>query len=110
MDRLARKLEVHRYRDQAGAHDAVIGGEIFCAVGGKDGDAVAARQAALGQRTRDAVRHRVELGMAEFARRLLAAEVDDGDLVEVAIAADEIAKIAESSTSHALRINSWAAR
>ena len=95
MDRLARKLEVHRHRDQAGAHDAVIGGEIFGAVGREDGDAVAARQAALGQRTRDAVRHPVELGIAELARSLFAAEVDDGDLVEVAIAADQVAKIGE---------------
>jgi hypothetical protein len=105
MDRLARKLEVHRHRDQAGADDAVVGGEIFCAVGGKNSDAVAARQAALGQRTRDAVRHPVELGMAEFARRLLTAEVDDGDLVEVALATDEIAKIPKArhrSASHQL--------
>ena len=33
MDGLARKLEVHRHRDEAGAHDAEIGGEIFGAIG-----------------------------------------------------------------------------
>ena len=60
MDGLARKLEVHRHRDQAGAHDAEIGGEIFRAIGGEDGDAIAAREAAPEERARDAVRHRVE--------------------------------------------------
>ena len=57
----ARKPEVHRHRDEAGAHDAEIGGEIFGAVGRQDGDAVAAREAAPAQRARDAIRHRVEL-------------------------------------------------
>ena len=60
MDGLARKLEVHRHRDEAGAHDAVIGGDVFGAIGRQDGDAVAAREAARGERTRDAIRHPVE--------------------------------------------------
>ena len=38
MDGLLRKLEVHRHRDEAGAHDAEIGREIFGAVGGEDRD------------------------------------------------------------------------
>ena len=57
MDGRARKLEIHRHRDEAGAHDAEIGGEVFRAVGGQDGDAVAAREAALGERARHAIRH-----------------------------------------------------
>ena len=97
MDGLLRELEVHRHRDKARAHDAVIGREIFGAVGREDRDAVAAREAALGQRARDAVRHGVELGIAEFARRLLAAEIDDGDLGQVAVANDQIAEVGEAS-------------
>ena len=81
MDGLARELEVHRHRDQARAHDAVIGREIFGAIGGEDGDAIAACKAALRQRAGDAVRHGVEPGIAELARHLLAAEIDDRDLV-----------------------------
>ena len=80
MNGLARKLEIHRHGDQAGAHDAVIGREIFGAIGGEDGDAIAARKAALCQRPGDAVRHGVEPGIAELARDLLAAEIDDRGL------------------------------
>ena len=47
MNGLARKFEIHRHRNEAGAHDAVIGREIFGAVGGEDRDPVAALQAAL---------------------------------------------------------------
>ena len=95
IDGLARKLEVHRHRDQARAHDAEIGREILGAIGGEDGDAIAAREPARGERARDAVRHGVELGIAEFARRLLAAEIDDRDLAGIAIAADEVAEVGE---------------
>ena len=47
MDGLAGKLEIHRHRNQARAHDAVIGREIFGAIGGEDGNAIAACKAAL---------------------------------------------------------------
>jgi len=45
-------------------------------------------QAALDQRAGDAVRHGVELREAELAWRLLAAEIDDRDFAEVAVAPD----------------------
>ena len=48
---------------------------------------------ALGERARDAHRHGVELGIGVLARHLLAAEIDDRDLGQVAIAADQIAEI-----------------
>ena len=95
MDRLLRELEVHRHGDEAGAHDAVIGREIFGAVGGEDGDPVAAGEAALGERARDAVGHGIELRIAEFARRLLAAEIDHRDLRHVAVADHQVAEIGE---------------
>ena len=80
IDGLARKPVVHRHRDQARAHDAEISGEIFGAVGGQDGDALAAREAALCERARHAHGHGVELGVGEFARHLFAAEIDDREL------------------------------
>ena len=95
MDGLARKPVVHRHRDQARAHDAVIGGDEFGAVGRQDRDAVAACKAALRQRARDALRHGVELGIGVFARHLLAAEIDDRDLGEVAVARDQVAEVGE---------------
>src|SRR6516225_6373000 len=49
---------------------------------------------ARGKRAGDAVRHGVELGIADLAREL-AAEVDDRDLVEIAIAADEVPEVGE---------------
>ncbi len=64
MNGVAREFEIHRHRDEAGAHDAVIGGDIFGAVGGEQRDPVAALQAAFDQRPRDAVRHGVELGVS----------------------------------------------
>ena len=47
MDGVAGELEIHRHRNQARAHDAEIGGEIFGAIGGEDGNAIAACKAAL---------------------------------------------------------------
>ncbi len=68
MDGLARKLEVDRDGNKSRAHDAVVGGEILGAIGGEDRDAVATHQPAPHKRARDAVRHRVELRVAELAR------------------------------------------
>ncbi len=96
MDGVARKLEIRRHRDQARAHDAVIGGEKFGAVGRQDRDAVAAFQPVLDQRPRHAVRHIVDLRKRELARRRLAAEVDDGNLRQIAAARDQIAEIREA--------------
>src|SRR6516162_6046727 len=94
MNGRARKLEIDRHRDETGAHDAVIGREIFRAVGGDDGYSIPARKSARGKRAGDAVRHGVELDIADLAREL-AAEVDDRDLVEIAIAADEVPEVGE---------------
>jgi hypothetical protein len=94
MNGRARKLEADRHRDETGAHDAVIGGEIFRAIGGEDGHSLPARKAARGKRAGDAVSHAVELAVADLAREL-AAEIDDRDLVEIAIARDEIAEVGE---------------
>jgi hypothetical protein len=95
VDGLLREFEIHRHGDEARTHDAVVGREIFGAIGRKDRDPVAAREAALGQRPRDAIRHGVELEIAELARRLLTAEVDDRDLGHVAVANDQVAEIGE---------------
>ncbi len=56
----------------------------------------------------DAHRHAVELGISEAALAL-AAEVDDGELALVAVAADEIAEIGESGR-HARSVTPSAAR
>src|SRR5947209_1181540 len=95
MNGLARELEVHWHRDQAGTHDAVIRGNKLSAIGGEDADAIPTRDAALRQGAGDAVRHVVDLAKRELARHLLAAEIDDRDLVEVAVAWNEIAEIGE---------------
>src|SRR5262249_13738273 len=96
------KLETDRHRDETSAHDAVIGREIFRAVGGEDGHPFSARQAARAKRAGDAACHGVELGMADLAREL-AAEIDDGDLVEIMVAPDEVAEIGEARHDAALR-------
>ena len=94
------KFEIDRHRDQAGAHDAEIGGEIFGAVGRKDGDAVAALEAASRCSARATpFAMRVERGIAELARLVLAAEIDDRDLRQIAVAADQMAEIRETRTS-----------
>ena len=93
MDGRARKLEIRRHRDQAGAHDAVIGRKIFGAIGGQYRDAIAAPQSALAERARDAVRHVVDLLERELSRAAFAAEIDDGDLGKIAVAGEEIAEI-----------------
>ena len=95
IDGLARELEVDRHRDQAGAHDAEVGGEIFRAVGGKDGDAVAARQSARRQRAGDAVGHRVDLRVGESRGSSSPPRSMMAILLEVAVAADQIAEIGE---------------
>ncbi len=94
----AGELEVHRHGDEARAHDAVIGRQILGAIGGKDGDAVAAGEAAGGERACDAVRHRVERPVGEFTGRLLAAEIDDRGLGGIAVVADEIAQVGEGGS------------
>ena len=82
MNGVAREFEIHRHGDEACAHDAVIGSDIFGAVGGKQRDPVAALQAALDQRAGDAVRHGIELRERELARAVFAAEIDDRDFCQ----------------------------
>ncbi len=95
VDGLARKLEVDRHRNQASPHDAVIGRKVLGAIRRENGDAVPAREPALHQRARDAISHRIELSIAELARNLLAAEIDDRDFAQVAIAANEVTEVGE---------------
>src|SRR6185295_8635860 len=83
------------HRNQARAHGAEIGGEVIGAIGREDGNAVAMCEAAPDQRAGDAVRHGVEPRVAELARDLLATEIDDCDLAQVAVASDEIAEVGE---------------
>src|SRR5262249_23784414 len=68
----------------------------------EDCDPLAALKPALEQRARDRARHRTDLRIGEFARRLLTAKIDDRDLVEVAVAHDDIAKIGEARHGHRL--------
>src|SRR5215467_4046346 len=102
MNGRAGKLEADRHRDKTGAHDAVIGRQILRAIGGEDGHPLPARKAARAKRAGDAVAHGVERGIADLARALAAA-IDDSDLVEIAIARDEIAEIGEARHGCALR-------
>ena len=95
MDGWARKLEIHRHRHKTRPHRAETGRKVLGAVRREDRNPVAAREPALPERPRDAVRHCVEHRIAQVPRRLLTAEVDDGKLAEVAIAADQIAEILE---------------
>ena len=95
IDGLLRKPVIHRHSDQARAHDAEIGGDELDAVGRQDGDAITAGKAALGKAARDSHRHRIELGIAVFTRRLLAAEVNDRELGHVAVSTDQIAEVLE---------------
>ena len=107
-DGLGRKPVIDRHRDEACAHDAVIGGEIFHAVGGQDGDALAARKSARREAAGDRHRHGVEIAIGE-APLALAAEIDDGELGRVAVAADEVAEIGECGR-HARGVTPSAAR
>ena len=95
INRWARKLEADRNRDEAGAHDPVVGREIFGAVGGEDGNAIPACEPTSTKRAGDAVRHRVKAGVADLANTL-AAEVDDRHLVEILIATNEVTEIGEA--------------
>ena len=99
MNGLARKAIVHRHRDEACAHDAEVGREIFGAIHRQDGNAVAALETAFRQRACDRHAHRIELGVGVLARRLLAAEIDDRDLGEIAVADDQVAEVGEGGTS-----------
>ena len=94
-----RELEIDRHRDEAGAHDAVVGAKVLGAIDRQDRDAVAAREAALGQRARHAARHRVERGVGELARGRLAAEIDDRDAVGIEVATNEITEVVEAGHS-----------
>ena len=95
MNCLPRKLEVHRHRDKTRAHDPVIGREILGPIGRKNRHPLAALKSALGERAGNASRHFVEVRIAELARDLLAAEIDDRGLRQIAIVAEEIAEIGE---------------
>src|SRR5262249_52495032 len=92
MDQLPGKLEIDRHGDEACSHDAETRGDVFGAVGGEDRDPVTAGKTASLQRTRDGVRHCVELRICELAHTSFA-EIDDRRLVEVVVAADKIAEI-----------------
>ena len=92
-DGRTRKLEIHRHRDKARAHRPETRGEVLRAVGGKDRDPIAAPKGAPAQRPRDRLGHLVEPRISEFARYLLAAEVDDRHLAEIAVAADQVPEI-----------------
>jgi hypothetical protein len=96
VDGLAGELEVHRDRDQAGAHDPVESGEILRAVSREDRDALAARKSGPPQTARNCVRHPVELLKADLARRPLAAEIDDRGLGEIAAAVNQVAEVCKS--------------
>ena len=93
-DSLAMLIELRGHKALI-AHDAETGGDIFGAVGGENRDPIAARKAALLERARDGVRHRIELRVTEFAGTSFAPEIDDRRLVEIAVAANEIAEIGE---------------
>src|SRR5580700_1420862 len=100
MDGVAREFEIHRHGDEACTHDAVIGCDIFGAVGGQQRDPVAALQAALGERAGDAVRFCVELRESELSWPLFVAEIDDRYFCKIAITPDQIAEIGKAR--HAL--------
>ena len=57
--------------------------------------AVAALQAALGERAGDAVRHSIELRESKIPWTLFAAEIDDRDLGEIAIAPNQVTEVFE---------------
>src|SRR5215468_8582372 len=85
MNGRARKLEAHRHGDEARAHDAVIGTEIFGAISGENGNAISALEPARAKRAGNAIRHGIELPVADLARDP-AGEIDDRDLAQIAIA------------------------
>src|SRR4029077_18884262 len=94
MNGRARKLEALRHGDEARPHDAVISSKKFGAFGGENGHAISAPEPARAKRAGDAVRHGVELAVADLARDP-AGEVDDRNLAQIAIARNEIAKVGE---------------
>src|ERR1700761_7766229 len=105
MNGRARKLEAHRHGDKARPHDAVISSEKFGAIGGENGNAISAPQPARAERAGDAVRHGIELAVADLARDP-AGEVDDRNLAQIAIARNKIAKVGERGHTDTLSIAS----
>ncbi len=93
VDRVARQLEAHRHRDHARAHDAEIGREVFRAIGGEDGDAVAAPMSARHQAARHRPRRPVDLAVGPLARRRRLGEIDEGDLLGVGGPVEQVAEI-----------------
>src|SRR5437867_3757849 len=65
MNRLTRKLEVHRHCGDAGAQNTEIGGDIFGPIDGQDGDPVSPFKSAPRERARDSHGHRVKLRIGE---------------------------------------------
>ena len=93
VDRVARQLEAHRHRDHARAHDAEIGREVLRAIGGEDGDAVAAPMSARHQAARHRPRRPVDLAVGPLARRRRLGEIDEGDLLGVGGPVEQVAEI-----------------
>ena len=96
MDRVARQLEAHRHRDHARAHGAEIGREVFGAIGGEDGDAVAAPISTRHQAARHRPRRPVDLAVGPLARRRRLGEIDDGDLLGIGGPVEQVAEIVGS--------------
>src|SRR5258707_904945 len=80
-------------RHKSRAHNSVVARKIFYPVSRQNGDPLAAFERARRQRPRNPARHCIKRSVAEFARRVFAAEIDDRGLVEIAVAVDEIAEI-----------------
>src|SRR5579872_1244237 len=84
VDRRCGESVIDRHRHEAGANDAVNGSEIFEAIGREDGDAVAARKSVGSKRPGYRIGLTFEIAVVEAAL-LIRSEIDDRDLVAVAV-------------------------
>ena len=79
-DGLARKLDVRRNGDKAGAHDGEVSDEHLGAIEGKDRDPIAARETAGGKRSCARVDLPVEFAVGKCPRILPVAAVNQRDI------------------------------
>ena len=90
---LVREAPIDRHRDEARAHGAEIDGEPVGAVGGEDGDALAALEPPPQQRAGDGAGALVEPAVRALGRTFPVGRVDDRGQVRVLVPVHEVAEI-----------------
>ena len=80
IDRFCRETIIYRNRNQPCAHDAEVCSEVLGAVGGKNCNAVATREATPPNGASNTISHGIKGGIADFAWITFVAQIDNCDL------------------------------